>query len=690
MISPGGRWLQVNRSLREMLGYEETEFQSTTMLGLTHPEDAETLRLNSAEILRGEVASARLEVRFIDKDGRTVWTTLSISLVRNGIGSPLHFVSQHEDITSRKKAEDARLSESTVRSFYDSAPMMMGVIEPCGGDLLFVSANAATASFLGQTPDSICGQLASRLGIPRSIARSGPCDFEKPPRAPRRFGSNSSIGWGDTDASFPLSLHTSKRLPGPTLGSHSLSKISARKRVEAGHAAQLDAIRLLAESESIEAAGPRLLEAIGKHLDMEIGEFWQIDSASGMHRLSDSWTDRPGRYREFIERSRNYSFASGVGLAGDVWDAGSPIAIEDVTLDRRFVRTTLAARARIRGAIALPVKGRKGPIGVVIFLSRERLEIDDSLLGLSDLLGRQIGLFIERRRAEAEVTRVNSRLNSLLDAATQVAIIACDPDGIITLFNSGAERMFGYTRGELIDRQTIGLFHVQSELTEHAERLSEEYNTRILDFEAPVERARRGDHEVKEWTLLRKNRSKLTVSLAVTALRSVGHQLDGFLGIAIDVTARKRAEDKFRLLFEKSSDAYILLGENTEILDCNHATITMLGYTEKAQVLQLHASQLLPEYRLDGRPSNGMAMAPPYTTDRDVAPTHRFDCWQQRADGSSFPAEVSITIVEMDGRHVVMVVLHDLTERMATTEELRRAKRRPRPQARPKANFSRT
>jgi PAS domain S-box-containing protein len=135
----------------------------------------------------------------------------------------------------------------------------------------------------------------------------------------------------------------------------------------------------------------------------------------------------------------------------------------------------------------------------------------------------------------------NSQVQAILDAATQIAIIATDPEGRITLFNRGAERMLGYQAEEVVGVCTPELFHVAAELAEHARRLTEEFGIPIEGFGALAERARRGDHEEREWTYLKKGGGGLTVNLAVTAVHDPTGQITGYLGVATDVTERRRA-----------------------------------------------------------------------------------------------------------------------------------------------------
>ncbi len=73
---------------------------------ITHPDDLEADLGQARAVLAGEIRSYRMEKRYLHKDGRVVWVMLSVSLVRDAAGRPLHFVAQIEDITARKRFEE--------------------------------------------------------------------------------------------------------------------------------------------------------------------------------------------------------------------------------------------------------------------------------------------------------------------------------------------------------------------------------------------------------------------------------------------------------------------------------------------------------------------------------------------------------------------------------------------------------
>ncbi|WP_392408366.1 PAS domain S-box protein [Chlorogloeopsis fritschii PCC 9212] len=114
LVSLDGSWLQVNRSLCEIVGYSEQELLTMTFQAITHPDDLETDLGYMSQILAGEIRSYQLEKRYFHKCGQVVWILLSVSLVRDAHGQPKYFVVQIQDITERKRALEA-LRESEQR-----------------------------------------------------------------------------------------------------------------------------------------------------------------------------------------------------------------------------------------------------------------------------------------------------------------------------------------------------------------------------------------------------------------------------------------------------------------------------------------------------------------------------------------------------------------------------------------------
>lgn len=114
LVSPQGRWLRVNRSLGEIVGYTEEELLASTFQVITHDEDLGYDLANLYRLLLGEAPTCQMEKRYLHKLGHIVWALNSVSLVRDENNNPMHFIFQIQDITERKRAEAALQSVSLI------------------------------------------------------------------------------------------------------------------------------------------------------------------------------------------------------------------------------------------------------------------------------------------------------------------------------------------------------------------------------------------------------------------------------------------------------------------------------------------------------------------------------------------------------------------------------------------------
>jgi PAS domain S-box-containing protein len=162
------------------------------------------------------------------------------------------------------------------------------------------------------------------------------------------------------------------------------------------------------------------------------------------------------------------------------------------------------------------------------------------MLGATSLLS--IRAARARQRAENSLRSAHTLQRAVLDG-TVLAVIATEPDGTIREFNRGAELMLGYTRDEMVGQRTPEVIHVPGEMAARAAELGVQLGRRIEPgFEALVARAREGGVDEREWTYVRKDGSRLPVQVSVTALHDETGRLTGFLGVAQDLTDRKRAQ----------------------------------------------------------------------------------------------------------------------------------------------------
>ena len=148
---------------------------------------------------------------------------------------------------------------------------------------------------------------------------------------------------------------------------------------------------------------------------------------------------------------------------------------------------------------------------------------------------------VQLRLREQELRGAHGQLRSVLNAATQVAIIATDLHGVINTFNAGAEQMLGFKAEHVIGRSTLENLHVAAELEARAARLSMALGRQIPSNQAMLVESPDNPHEAREWTLVREDGSQLTVNMLGTALLDEHGLWVGHLAMYLDVTEQKRA-----------------------------------------------------------------------------------------------------------------------------------------------------
>jgi diguanylate cyclase (GGDEF)-like protein/PAS domain S-box-containing protein len=111
LVSVKGRWLQVNHSLCQLLGYTEQELLATDFQAITHPEDRDNAIAYVNQLLKGEIPTHQMEKRYLHKEGHPVWVLWSVSLAHGEQRKSVHMIFQVQDITDRKNAEQRLLHD---------------------------------------------------------------------------------------------------------------------------------------------------------------------------------------------------------------------------------------------------------------------------------------------------------------------------------------------------------------------------------------------------------------------------------------------------------------------------------------------------------------------------------------------------------------------------------------------------
>src|SRR5260221_169041 len=183
--------------------------------------------------------------------------------------------------------------------------------------------------------------------------------------------------------------------------------ISERKRAEQRERMEHAVTRVLAESETLAEAIPKIVQTICETLNWDCGARWSMDERKKAISCVETWTIPVKAFADFIAEVRQLTFQpTHRCLVRQVWISGTPHWIPDVSRDEGFQRAPLAARAGLHGAFAFPVLAGNVTLAVLEVFSREIRNPDPSLLKMFRVIGSQIGQFLARKQAGGKLPYV--------------------------------------------------------------------------------------------------------------------------------------------------------------------------------------------------------------------------------------------------------------------------------------------
>src|SRR6187399_1690518 len=295
-----------------------------------------------------------------------------------------------------------------------------------------------------------------------------------------------------------------------------------------------------------------------------------------------------------------------------------------------------------------------------------------------------------RKQAEEALLKAGALQTAIFNSAN-FSSIATDANGVIQIFNVGAERMLGYTAAEVMNRITPADMSDPQEVIARAKALSAELGTTITPgFEALVFKASRAIEDIYELTYIRKDGSRFPAVVSVTALRDAQNAIIGYLLIGTDNTARKKAEEALlqagalqSAIFNSANFSSIATDAKGVIQIFNVGAERMLGYTAAEVVNTITPAELSDPQELIARATSlslefGIPIAAGFEALVFKAARGIEDIYELtkiRKDGSRFPAVVSVTALR-DAQNAIigyLLIGTDNTARKQAEEALLKA-----------------
>lgn len=603
-----------------------------------------------AEVLRTGVRARDVEMIVQRPDGERLWVLANIDPMRNAAGDIVGAITCLQNITARKEAEKAmRENQELLRAIVETTPECVKIVS---GDARILHMNSVGVAMVeAEGPESVEGYCVLDLIAPEhhEIWRT---NHERVCRGERLTWEFDIIGLRGTRRH--METHAAPlNMPDGTIAHLGVTRdITEKKR-------QADALR------GSDERFRQLLDALPAAV-------YTTDAAGRLTFYNEAAIAFAGRQPE---------------LGSDQWCVswrlyrpdGAPLAHDECPM-----AMALKTGQPIRGVEAIaerpdgtrvhfvpyptPLRDASGAIvGAVNMLVdiTDRKQAEKVLQELNDTLEQRVD---ERTRqmsvALEQLRKSEHRFRSLVDGVTDYAIYMLDPGGVVTNWNSGAERIKGYTADEIIG-QHFSRFYT-------AEDQADGLPARALSMAA-----REGRYESEGWRV-RKNGERFLANAVIDAIYDHG-KIIGFAKVTRDISERKKAERALhesermaRGIIDTALDAFVQMDEAGTIREWNTQAEKIFGWPRHDAVGRSFAELIVsPSQRAGHR----RALERLFRSGGGAVAGTRLQLEALRRDGGPIAVEMAVTAFRRGDGMVFNAFIRDLTDKIAAESQLRQAQK---------------
>ncbi len=268
----------------------------------------------------------------------------------------------------------------------------------------------------------------------------------------------------------------------------------------------------------------------------------------------------------------------------------------------------------------------------------------------------------DRKKEQERLKQLNIDLNKYFTSVEQspLVIVFTDINGNIEYVNSRFTKKTGYTFEEVKGKTPSFLKSGNTSEETYNKLWDTILEGRVWKGEF-INKSKQGDEFIER--------------AVISPIKDSDGKIVNFVALKEDITDLKKAEQdlksseaKYRILFEKSNDAILLIDKN-KFVDCNLSAIKMFGFNSKQELLMKHPSAISPEEQYEGRKSYEKAeemMLSAY-----LRGINKFEWIHKRTNGELFPAEVWLTAIPFKNKRTIHAVVRDLTERKNDEQKLK-------------------
>lgn len=524
---PEGVYLACNAAFAQSLGLDEQEVVGGQDADFYPSEAVDYYREHDLKAIALGGPTVNEEwIQMRDAPGPVRFETIKTPVLDPG-GRLLGVLGIARDVTqARAVAESLRQSEEHYRALAETTFDWIWQID---AEARYTFVSPRVTQLLGYSPEEVLGKAPFELMPAEESERVGAL-YEEFARSRAPFAALENV---NRHKDGHLVVLESSGVPffdadGDFRGYRGMDRdITARKEAERRSSIQAAVSRVLTEASSLAEAAPGVLAAIGSGEAWAFGALWEVEKDRKELYCVASWTRAGLEAVELDSETRNLRLRRGLGFPGKVWDLGRWCSTEDLLSSESAVREAVASALGLHVAVGFPIRLGDEILGVVEFLDTRKVEPEPGLMEVFEAIGRQLGLFVERRRAEATVRRFVSGSPAVIYA------LQVRPDTLkLSWFSENLERMTGWA----VPQRTGLQWWIENLHPADRERVVESH---ALPYEI--------DHQVIEFRFRHRDGSYFWVRDEKRLLRDPDGQPSEIVGSWTDVTERVELEEQLRV-----------------------------------------------------------------------------------------------------------------------------------------------
>lgn len=463
-VGPDGKIIWANKTELDLLGYTADEYVGHHISEFHHSREKinEILtRLGNNDTIRSYEAQLKC------KDGSIKHVLISSNVYFEN-GKFIHTRCFTKDITEKRKLElEIKKRENELRevehqkwaSFQHMLNKLPAGAYTCDAEGLITYYNERAVEVWGREPklndpvDRYCGSF--KLFIDDEPINHNTCWMAQALLNKKEYNSREIVVEKPNGDRVTVLAHanpiyddTNKIIGAVNV----LVDINERKKIEKYLNIQYSVSNALAESATFKEASQKVLKSICEGLNWELGALWLVDNKTDSLKLESYWSRSEDKEKYCGMVNADLMFKKGQGLPGRVWENNESMWIADVTLDENFPRAQYAIKLDLHAGLAFPIGNENEVTAVIECFDKKILEPKEDLLNVLTASGRQIGNYLDKKKAEEEKKIAQETYKSLFES-TLDGILIVDDKGIYVNANESYCKMLKGTREQIIGQE---------------------------------------------------------------------------------------------------------------------------------------------------------------------------------------------------------------------------------------------